>query len=115
MHNIRHHEPCATTPPGGNGNLAVHTLHSPEQASERLGSEIVLPSWLREKARTGAIPHVKIAGKIAFTDAHLTEIVRQFEVSVGPEVTASTPRRRPAASADDVPLLRARRPKRRSA
>ena len=35
-------------------------------------------SWLKEQARSGSIPYVKLSGSYHFTDADLAEIIRIF-------------------------------------
>lgn len=91
-------------------------LHSPDNASNLLNPEIITSSWLKEMARRREIPFVLIAGKYAFTDDHLAEIIRKFEMKPGrDERPAAAPRRRvrdSAASAPTVTPLRARPPQR---
>jgi hypothetical protein len=51
-------------------------------------------SWPKEQARQDRIPYVKLSGSYHFTDDHLTEIVRIFEVRPR-EVTPPRPPRNP--------------------
>lgn len=89
-------------------------LRSPEDASLCLNAKIITPSWLKEMARRREIPFVLIAGKYAFTDKHLDEIIRQFEVTPRGEQHSTAPRRAaPENGQPAVTQLRARPPQRR--
>jgi hypothetical protein len=53
-------------------------------AAERIGPAVTV-DWLRKHAQRGEIPHTRSgrgrgrSGRIAFTDAHLAEIIAQLE------------------------------------
>lgn len=55
-----------------------------EQAAQRIGAAVTA-DWLKRRAMRGEIPHTRSgkgrgrSGRIAFTDAHLTEILRIIE------------------------------------
>lgn len=80
-----------------------------ETAAARMG-HIVTADWLKKRAAADKIPHLKSgrgtgrAGRVAFTEAHMAEIVQQLEVRPvdmpapsGPEgFTSVVTRRRPA-------------------
>lgn len=57
--------------------MSIPGVHSKSETAEMLA--VVTESWLAEQARLGRIPHLLIAGKIAFTDAHIEAIIAQFE------------------------------------
>jgi hypothetical protein len=59
-------------------------------------------SWLREQARNNRIPYTKLSGSYRFTDDHLSEITRIFEVP------AARPAQAPPAPAPARPPLRPR-------
>lgn len=71
--------------------------YSVEEAAERLG-HVVTADWLRK--RVDQLPHVKSgngsgrAGRIAFTDAHLAEILAGLEVRPVAAPTSESPVRR---------------------
>jgi hypothetical protein len=73
--------------------------------------------WVKEQARRRHIPYCWIGGSYLFTDEHVAEIVRLFEVRPT-DATASAPvmtgtGRQPAAEeAEPVIRLTARRPRR---
>lgn len=78
--------------------------------------------WVKEQARQRRIPFTWIGGAYRFTDEHLAEIIRSFEVrpttdpatSDEPRPTGSGPvRRRPVEEIQQAaPRLRARPPRR---
>ena len=76
--------------------------------------------WVKEQARRRRIPYCWIGGSYRFTDGHLVEIARLFEVRPAAEVTAppgrATSIRRPrptVTTAPDQPVaLAARLPRR---
>lgn len=53
------------------------------------------PSWLEEKARRKEIPYTKLSGSYHFSDNHLAEVFRIFEVNPRSEATPppAAPRR----------------------
>lgn len=65
-------------------------------------------SWLKEQARQDRIPYVKLSGSYHFTDDHLTEIIRIFEVRPREVTPPRAPRRpvlpEPAPGREYVPL-----------
>ena len=72
--------------------------------------------WVKEQARRGRIPYSWIGGVYLFTDEHIAEIVRLFEVRPTEPVSAPAPRRASSSPADGrgatVVALRARPPRR---
>jgi hypothetical protein len=73
--------------------------------------------WIREQARRRRIPFSWIGGSYRFTDDHLTEIIRLFEVrpaEVAPPLSESpaSPRTRVARPTQQAARLRARTPRR---
>jgi hypothetical protein len=73
--------------------------------------------WVKEQARRRRIPYSWIGGSYLFTQEHITEIVRLFEVR--PTASTAAPRAAAAASPHDsdpvappVIQLRARVPRR---
>jgi hypothetical protein len=72
--------------------------------------------WVKEQARQRRIPFCWIGGSYLFTDDHITEIVRLFEVrptEFTPAVSAPrVPRQRPATEAVPAIQLSARVPRR---
>lgn len=58
--------------------------YSCERAAERIG-DAVTADWLKRHASAGEIPHLRSgkgrgrAGRIAFTEAHLVEILKSLE------------------------------------
>lgn len=85
--------------------MKVHTL--PEAAEFLRVSE----RWLRGACKDGA-PHVRMAEKLLFTEAHLDQILDRFEVKPT-AVTPPAPRRRRAtAPAGEIVQLTAKTPHR---
>jgi hypothetical protein len=73
--------------------------------------------WVKEQARRRRIPYAWIGGSYLFTDQHIAEIVRRFEVPAldadFAAVRDDRPRRKvDAGPGEVVPLLRARPPRR---
>jgi hypothetical protein len=73
--------------------------------------------WIKEQARRGRIPYAWIGGSYLFTEEHVVEIVRLFEVApTTPATSRSSASRGVSASASDrsasVLQLRARPPRR---
>ena len=69
--------------------------------------------WVKEQARQRRIPYCWIGGSYRFTDAHLAEIVRLFEVRPQQPAPAEPPARRATGPHLDEPTqLRARPPRR---
>jgi hypothetical protein len=72
--------------------------------------------WIKEQARRRRIPFSWIGGSYLFTEDHVTEIVRLFEVRPDPAVDGALRRevRRLAAATEGEPVvqLRARTPRR---
>jgi len=90
------------------------TFYRPDEVAERLRCS---QWWVKEQARQRRIPHCWIGGSYRFTEEHITEIARLFEVQPIDAVTpASTPRQTPRRSAGDdaqpVVHLSARIPRR---
>ena len=92
------------------------TLHSAADVAKALRCS---EWWVKEQARHRRIPYCWIGGSYRFTDAHLAEIVRLFEVRPTEQVSPADPPERAAArntiSAHDghsPVLLRARPPRR---
>lgn len=84
-------------------------LHTPEEAADIIGSEIVTASWLREQARQRAIPFTLISGRYAFTAMQLTEIIEMH--AQGPALPPPGPRRRESGPKTQPEIkLRARPP-----
>lgn len=103
------------------GQVTTHAVNGPSrlrtasEAAEHLNDKVKV-SWLETKAYERKIPHVKLGGRIYFTDQHLDEIIAQFERRPEAPKAAPAPRRRstPGALAGAV-QLQARRPRRRGA
>jgi excisionase family DNA binding protein len=70
-------------------------------------------SWLEEKARRKEIPYTRLSGAYHFSDAHLAEVIRIFEVHPRSEATPAVgPRAGHAAPADrEQKQLQARSPR----
>lgn len=85
--------------------MKVHTL--PEAAEALRVSE----RWLRGACKDGA-PHVRMAEKLLFTDAHLEQILDRFEVKPTVVAPPAPRRRRDPAPAADVVQLTAKTPHR---
>jgi len=68
--------------------------------------------WVKEQARQRRIPYCWIGGGYRFTDAHLTEIVRMFEVRPADAPVPLATRQAAPSSAGGPALLRARPPRR---
>ncbi|GAA0360234.1 helix-turn-helix domain-containing protein [Actinoallomurus spadix] len=92
---------------------SIPLLHTPDEAAEILRCK---PSWLKEQARKRRIPFTFIGGAYRFTNAHLEQIIRQFEQQPEDLGPAAAPRRKKTAEAatTGVAQLRARPPKRRA-
>ena len=63
--------------PGATGPLFPPLAWNTAEAAELLRCTA---SWLKGQARSQRIPHTKLSGSYRFTDDHLTEIIRIFEV-----------------------------------
>ncbi|WP_433055514.1 helix-turn-helix domain-containing protein [Dactylosporangium sp. CS-033363] len=81
-------------------------LHRPAEVAKILDCS---EWWVKEQARKRRIPFTWIGGSYRFTDEHLAEIIRLFEVRPQ-EVRPATPRAAPANPM--VGPLRARKPRR---
>ena len=69
--------------------------------------------WVKEQARRRRIPHCRIGGGYRFTDAHVAEIARLFEVRPSEDAPVQPVRRRPdVREPGTVSRLRARPPRR---
>jgi hypothetical protein len=72
--------------------------------------------WVKEQARRRRIPYSWIGGSYLFTEAHVVEIVRLFEVAPVREAEVAEvhrlPARRTARDDGGQPRLRARPPRR---
>ncbi|MER7275847.1 helix-turn-helix domain-containing protein [Dactylosporangium sp. NPDC000244] len=80
-------------------------LHRPAEVAKILDCS---EWWVKEQARKRRIPFAWIGGSYRFTDEHLAEIIRIFEVRPQEERPA-TPRAAPSVMTGP---LRARRPRR---
>src|SRR3954468_4442129 len=75
--------------------------------------------WVKEQARNRRIPYCWIGGSFLFTQAHIAEILRRFEVRPGAGTGATAARASARAVAGDghddstVVRLRARPPRRK--
>jgi hypothetical protein len=83
-------------------------LHRPAQIAKMLDCS---EWWVKEQARKRRIPYAWIGGSYRFTDQHVAEIIRLFEVRPEQE-RANTPRAAQPAEAASVPVLKARTPRR---
>ncbi|HLK78280.1 MAG TPA: hypothetical protein VKU77_32100 [Streptosporangiaceae bacterium] len=81
---------------------------TPEQAAEIIGGGMK-PSWLKDKAARRLIPSAKVGGSLAFTRAHLEEIVRMGERRAEPAQAGGGTRSRRAAT-EPVPETQQDRP-----
>jgi hypothetical protein len=93
--------------------------HAADRAAALIGGTCKA-SWLKQQARDGIVPHVKLGGAYHFTGAHLAEIISIFEVR-----PKAQPTRQPAPAAPrptvaaaglgvkELPLLADRPPRRR--
>jgi hypothetical protein len=58
--------------------------YTPAEAAERIGAAVT-EDWLKKRAAADLIPHTRSgngrgrSGRIAFTEAHLAEILQQIE------------------------------------
>lgn len=68
--------------------------------------------WIKEQARRRRIPYAWIGGSYLFTDAHVAEIVRLFEVQPVEAGTSATARPSPAGRSMGTTALVARVPRR---
>ena len=71
--------------------------------------------WVKEQARRRRIPYSWIGGSYRFTDDHIAEIIRLFEVrpnsqAIDPAEAAATLRPRPQRPCEPATRLRARPP-----
>ena len=95
----------------------VPDLYRPHQIAKVLGCS---EWWVKEQARKRRIPFAWIGGSYRFTDEHLAEIIRLYEVrpaTGGPEPAATrrtprTARRAAPPAVPNQPRLRARPPAR---
>lgn len=71
----------------------------------------VSEKWLRGACKDGA-PHVRMAEKLLFTEAHLEQILDRFEVKPTASASPAPRRRRVAAPAAEVVRLAAKTPHR---
>lgn len=74
------------------------TLYSAQEVADALGCSLW---WVRDRARRGLIPHVRVADAYKFTAGHFAEIVRLHE-------------KRPASRAQPAPCPPTMPPARRS-
>ena len=97
------------------GTGPAHTsFYRPAQVAEMLRCS---EWWIKEQARRRRIPYAWIGGSYLFTDEHVTEIVRLFEVlPAEPAARVFAPRGTPRPSdsgeSGSVVRLRARAPRR---
>ncbi|GAA1879691.1 helix-turn-helix domain-containing protein [Asanoa iriomotensis] len=93
---------------------APTTFYRPAEVAERLRCSVW---WVKEQARRRRIPYCWIGGSYRFTEEHISEIARLFEVEPL-DVSTSVPRRpqtvRPATPTNGEPVvqLNARIPRR---
>ncbi len=90
-------------------------LHRPIEVAQKLGCS---EWWIKEQARRRRIPYAWIGGSYRFTDEHVAEIVRLFEVRPGIDEASSpcprrVPRPRSVGAATSASPLKARSPRRR--
>jgi Helix-turn-helix domain len=91
------------------------SLYRPAQVAKKLGCS---EWWVKEQARQRRIPFSWIGGSYRFTDEHVVEIIRLFEVRpehggpAGSAAGTSTTSKRPETPAAPVTRLRARSPRR---
>jgi hypothetical protein len=96
---------------------APSAFHRPADVARILGCS---EWWVKEQARRRRVPYCWIGGSYRFTDAHVAEIARLFEVRPVAEVPTSSGRAtstrhsRPAVDTapDRQPTLDARPPRR---
>lgn len=97
------------------GTGPVRPLHRPADVARLLGCS---EWWVKEQARQRRIPYAWIGGSYRFTDEHITEIVRRYEVAPLTDTptepsTSPVPRRRqPPVEPTLSPQLIARPPRR---
>ncbi|WP_238007818.1 helix-turn-helix domain-containing protein [Dactylosporangium sp. AC04546] len=87
-------------------------LLRPAQVADRLGCS---EWWVKEQARRRRVPHVRVAGSYRFTEEHVAEIIRRFEVVPVDEIAAPVVAvARPQQTEPDLAAsrLRARAPQR---
>lgn len=90
----------------------LRPLHRPADVARLLGCS---EWWVKEQARQRRIPYAWIGGSYRFTDEHVADIVRRFEVvpitntPTGPAIPRP---RRPTDPPAEAPLLIARPPRR---
>jgi hypothetical protein len=91
----------------------------PTRTPEEIGPSVLGRSgwWVREQCRRGLFPHIRAAGAIRFTDAHVAEIILLLEQrpdQQGQQPRGTTARRsaKPLATGQSVTQLRARPPRR---
>jgi hypothetical protein len=64
--------------------MTTPLTYTPRQAAERIGAAVT-EDWLKKRAAADAIPHTRSgkgrgrSGRIAFTEAHLAEILQLIE------------------------------------
>lgn len=85
------------------------TVFDAEEAAVILKCKV---SWLKEKARKREIPFTKIGGSYGWTPGHLAEIIKLFEHRPSGRTDAPVAARRTAPQGDEVPVLKARTPRR---
>jgi hypothetical protein len=103
---------------------AAALAHTAEETAAIIGGGCKA-SWLKRMAREQRIPYVQIGAARCFTDAHITEILRTFEMPALRAAPAAAPapaapRRVPASRPVHVPTagvvqLTARQPRNRGA
>jgi hypothetical protein len=81
-------------------------------ADEAAGILRCTASWLKERARKREIPFTKIGGSYGWTPGHLAEIIKLFEHRPSGRAGAPVAARRTASQGDEVPVLKARTPRR---
>jgi len=88
-------------------------LYRPAEVAKILGCS---EWWVKEQARKRRIPYSWIGGTYRFTDDHVSQIIRVFEVqpvtTPNAEKTSPAPRRSAPRSGEVVTVLTARTPRR---
>lgn len=93
--------------------MTTPLTYNPREAAARIGAAVT-EDWLKKRAAADEIPHTRSgkgrgrAGRIAFTEAHLAEILQLLE-----HRPAAMPA--PSGPDDDWGLVTRRNPRRRSA
>ncbi|GIG58872.1 hypothetical protein Lfu02_32440 [Longispora fulva] len=103
-----------TDSPRGPAVTGLPALYRPAQVAVILDCS---EWWVKEQARKKRIPFAWIGGSYRFTEQHITEIIRLFEVEATnrdrtPTVVAAIPRQRRSQGEGTVIPLKGRTPPR---